>query len=142
MNGMLALECAQGRDERVAREHADQVAAIRAGHLAELDRQRAATREAHAELERFKVAVRDRALRCKEDESWCDAGFNAAMRELGLPELVRRFRVRAVVEMTVEDTDDPGVARDWAREALESNDGDVTLDDVETLSCELIEGDD
>ena len=142
MNGMLALECAQGRDERVAREHADQLAAVRAGHLAELDRQRAATREVYAELERFKVAVRDRALRCKEDESWCDAGFNAAMRELGLPELVRRFRVRAVVEMTVEDTDDPGVARDWAREALESNDGDVTLDDVETLSCELIDEDD
>ena len=142
VNQMLALECAQGRDERLAREHADQVAAIRAGHLAELDRARAATREAHAELERFKVLVRDRALRCKQDESWCDAGFNTAMRELGLPELVRRYRVRVVVEMTVEDTDDAGVAEGWAREALESTDGDVTIDDVETLSTELIDGDD
>jgi hypothetical protein len=139
---MLALECAQGHDERIAREHADQLSAINVRHTAELDRQRAATREAHAQLEGFKVLVRERALRCKEDESWCDAGFNAAIRELGLAELVRRHRVRVVVEMTVEDTDDAGVAQSWAREALESNDPDVTIDDIETISTELISEDD
>jgi hypothetical protein len=124
---IVALECAEGRDELAG---ACEVEALRASHTAALDQQRAATREACAELARFKVLVRERALRRKEDESWCDAGFNVAMRGLGLPELVRRYRVRMVVDMTVEDTDSPEVAQSWACEALDSSDSDVRMENL------------
>ena len=136
---MLVLESVEGRDERVTRERAAEVAAIRATHRAELDQRDATVGNAWAELERFKVAVRDRALRCKDDESWCDAGFNAAMRELGLPELIRRYRVRVTVEMTVEDAGSAEVAETWAHNALNSNDSDVAIEDIDTLDVDELE---
>jgi hypothetical protein len=136
---MLALESVEGRDERLAREHAAQVAAIRATHRAELDQRDATVHTAWAELELFKVAVRERALRCKDDESWCDAGFNAAMRDLGLPELIRRYRVRVTVEMTVEDAGSEEVAESWAHNALHSNDADVAIEEIETLDVDELE---
>lgn len=136
---MLALESVEARDERVTREHAAEVAAIRAHHRAELDQREATVRTAWAALEQFKVAVRERALRCKDEESWCDAGFNAAMRDLGLPELIRRYRVRVTVEMTVEGAGDSEVAETWAHNALHSNDSDVTIGDIETLDVDELE---
>jgi len=136
---MLALESVEGRDERITREHAAQVAAIRAHHRAELDQRETTVRNAWAELERFKVAVRERALRCKDDESWCDDGFNAAMRELGLPELIRRYRVRVTVEMTVEDAGSAEVAESWAHNAVNSNDSDVAIEDIDTLDVDELE---
>lgn len=92
----------------------------------------AARVEAQRELEAFKVQVRERALQCKEDENWCDDGFNSAMRDLGLPELVRVWRGRVTIEVDVEviNTDNEDTARNWARGAMQqpgSNDGDVKV---------------
>lgn len=52
------------------------------------------------ELERFRTQVRELALRVKADESWCDAGFNQAMDELGLDRLESEYRVYVDVTAT------------------------------------------
>lgn len=92
-------------------------------------------------LEEFKVTVRARALQAKERERWCDAGFNAAMDDLGLPRLVRRWVGTATVDVVVTGTDSESLAEAWVRNALTSKDGDVTFEGFEAR-VDLDEGED
>jgi hypothetical protein len=54
------------------------------------------------EFERFKAKVRELGLQVKEDNGWCDDGFNEVMRELGLPLLPHTFRVKMTLTATRE----------------------------------------
>ena len=86
-------------------------------------------------LERFKGRVRATALEAKDRQNWCDEGFNEAMRELDLPELIRSWTGTATLRVRVEDTSSEDVADAvrWVREALHSNDPDVEVVEIETV---------
>lgn len=131
-------EVIRGHNEelRELREaHARQLTSVQSEHTEERRRWtdqrtmlRAEAEREREELERFKVAVRDRALRAKASERWCDAGFNSAMEDLGLPLLVRQWCGTVTVDVTITGTQDETTAQMWARHALVSNDSDVEFD--------------
>ena len=132
----LAIESAQRRAERLECEHAEELAGLRRQHDAEGERRRAQYADprerlaaAGRALESFKVRVRERALECKADEGWCDEGFNAAMRDLGLPELSSTYLARVSVYVRVVNAESESVAREWIGQALDSTDSDVTIRD-------------
>lgn len=104
-----------------------------AGELAESRQETISARNA---LERFKVKVHDRALQCKDEENWCTPGFNAAMRELGLPEYVESWDAEVTVRVTVNGTDDEDVARSWIHQAINSSDSDVVIGETEIVDIE------
>lgn len=91
---------------------------------------------AEHELAQFKDRVRTRALEAKANQNWCDAGFNEAMHDLGLPELVRSWTGTATVHVRVTDTSSEDVADAvrWVHNALGSTDVDVEVIDIETVS--------
>jgi hypothetical protein len=103
------------------------------GELAESRQETISARNA---LERFKVKVHNRALECKDEENWCTPGFNAAMRDLGLPEYVESWAAEVTVRITVNGTDDEDVARSWIYQAINSGDQDVVIDSTEIVDIE------
>lgn len=97
---------------------------------------RAATERAYEELEAFKLKVRAVALEVKENNGWCDDGFNKVMDELNLERLVRHWVGTATVRVSVVNTDSEYTARGWVRHALHSTDDDVQFVDVLDLELE------
>jgi hypothetical protein len=122
----------------------DDAARARALHdqlqAAEAARDEAQRAQAGAEqnLQRFKNRVRATALDAKGRENWCDEGFNEAMRELDLPELIRSWTGTATVRVRVEDTSSEDVddAARWVRDALSSTAADVEIVEIESISLD------
>ena len=50
-------------------------------------------------LEAFKKKVHQVALTTKDEEDWCDDGFNSAMMELGLPLCPNGYRIQGTIEI-------------------------------------------
>jgi len=66
--------------------------------------------EVLAELEAFKLKVRQQALKAQASQGWCDDGLNGALRELGLPEKVAyTFPVKFVTRPKPEEKDQQAV---------------------------------
>src|SRR2546426_10979928 len=87
--------------------------------VGDLQRQLAAVRadlqRKREEIRDFKIAVRRRSFEGKLSENWCDAGFNAAMDDLGLPRYERQMGgyLTLQVPVRVDGTTDPYTAQDW-----------------------------
>jgi hypothetical protein len=116
-----------------------------------------ATNAVIAVHEDFKKKVRKLALQVKEDNGWCDDGFNTVMRELGLPELPHTFRVKLTLTATREvevdvdasdlepgNRDDEGVrsylddidaVREYVSSELGYGDWDLTEVEVESVEA-------
>jgi hypothetical protein len=123
----------------------------------ELSASRNTTAAVNDELENFKAKVREVGLRAKEDNGWCDDGFNDVMRELGLPLLPHTFRVKLTLTATREvevdvdasdlepgNRDDDGVrsylddidaAREYVNSELGYGDWDLTEVEVESVEA-------
>lgn len=112
----------------------------------QLSRDRAATA-----LETFKGAVRAMAIKLHHEDRWCLDGMNEGLRELGLEEYRRSYRVSAIVSVTATVyADDDRSARNALRDILEGyefshSDEDVSDDisaSVDNMSAELADEDD
>lgn len=108
--------------------------------------------DAERKLEQFKVKVRELGLQVKQDNGWCDAGFNEVMRELGLPELPTGIKVKMTVtamrevefEVDASDLEPANRTEEGAREYLADlgNVHDYISDKLGYGDWELTQGDD
>lgn len=108
---------------RVDLAHATQPNTLPSNHIDRAVEQarREERQRAQRELDTYKELVREVALAAKQSEGWCDAGFNDAMEKLGIPGIVKDWRVpievtgTSTVYVTISATSDDEAA-DKARE--------------------------
>lgn len=90
---------------------------------------RTALHDVERKFDAFREQVRDVAIRVASEESWCDTGLNAVLKELDLPRKSRPFEVQVrltqVVTVTVDAEDE-----DDAREKAENENDTADLLDL------------
>lgn len=84
------------------------------------------------ELEEFKKKVAQVALRTKNEENWCNDGFKAAMKELGIPLPDRNAQIVMEIELPFDvDPDDLEAVQEYVKNKMTALDLSEKIESTE-----------